>query len=60
MEASVVRIRSQSKLRRFWASLDRGQRRAVVSMAAVIGVLHAVGFGILFLVVEPSAGPVRK
>ena len=53
MEASVVPVRSQSKLRRFWSSLDQGQRRSVVLMATVIAVLHALGFGILLLVVAP-------
>jgi nickel/cobalt transporter (NiCoT) family protein len=53
MEASVVRMRSQSKVRLFWSSLDRGQRRTVLMMGTVIAALHAVGFGILFLVVAP-------
>src|SRR5215469_8698294 len=53
MEALVVRMGSQSKLRRFWSSLDRGQRRTVAMMAAVIVALHAAGFGILFLLVAP-------
>jgi nickel/cobalt transporter (NiCoT) family protein len=53
MEASVVRIKSGSRLRGFWSSLDRGQRRTIAMMATVIAVLHAVGFGILVLVVAP-------
>ena len=53
MEASVVRMRSQSKVRRFWSSLDKGQRRTVLLMGTVIAALHAIGFGILFLVVAP-------
>ncbi len=53
MEASVVRMGSQSKLRRFWSSLDRGQRRTVVLMGTVIAALHVIGFGILLLVVAP-------
>jgi nickel/cobalt transporter (NiCoT) family protein len=53
MEASVVRMGSQSKLRRFWSSLDRGQRRTLVLMGTVIAALHAIGFGILLLVVAP-------
>ena len=53
MEASVMRMESRSKLGTFWSSLDRGQRRTLVMMGAVIAGLHAVGFGILFLVVAP-------
>jgi nickel/cobalt transporter (NiCoT) family protein len=53
MEASVVRMRSHSKVRLFWSSLDRGQRRTVLMMGTVIAALHAIGFGILFLVVAP-------
>jgi nickel/cobalt transporter (NiCoT) family protein len=53
MEASVVRMGSQSKLRRFWSSLDRGQRRAIAMMAIVVAALHVAGFGILLLVVAP-------
>jgi nickel/cobalt transporter (NiCoT) family protein len=53
MEASVVRMGSQSKLRRFWSSLDRGQRRTVMMMGTVIAALHAIGFGILLFVVAP-------
>jgi nickel/cobalt transporter (NiCoT) family protein len=53
MEASVVRMRSHSKVGLFWSSLDRGQRRTVLMMGTVIAALHAIGFGILFLVVAP-------
>jgi len=53
MEASVVRMRSQLRLRLFWASLDRGQRRTLGMMATVIVALHAIGFGILLFVVVP-------
>jgi len=53
MEASVVRMGSQSKLRAFWSSLDRGQRRSLAMMATVVGGLHAFGFGLLFLVIAP-------
>ena len=53
MEASVVQMESQSKIRLFWSSLDRGQRRTVAMMATVIAALHAAGFGILLLVVAP-------
>jgi nickel/cobalt transporter (NiCoT) family protein len=53
MEASAVRMRSPSRVRAFWSSLDGGQRRTLVLMGVVIGALHAIGFGILFLVVAP-------
>ena len=53
MEASALRMRSQSKMRQFWSSLDGGQRRTVVMMGTVIAILHALGFGILLLVVAP-------
>jgi nickel/cobalt transporter (NiCoT) family protein len=53
VEASVVRMGSQSRLRLFWSSLDRGQRRSLVMMASVIAGLHAIGFGILLFVVVP-------
>ncbi len=53
MEASALRMGSESKIRLFWASLDRGQRRTLVMMASVIAILHAVGFGILLFVVAP-------
>jgi nickel/cobalt transporter (NiCoT) family protein len=53
MEASVARMRSQSRLRTFLSSLDRGQRRTLAMMATVIASLHAIGFGILFFVVAP-------
>src|SRR5579864_7710225 len=33
--------------RAFWASLDRGQRRSLLLMLAVVGGLHAVGFATL-------------
>jgi nickel/cobalt transporter (NiCoT) family protein len=52
MEAAV-RIKSSSGWRGFWSSLDRGQRRTLALMAAAITLLHAVGFGILVLVVAP-------
>jgi nickel/cobalt transporter (NiCoT) family protein len=53
MEASAIPLGSGSKIRLFWCSLDRGQRRTVMMMALVIAALHAVGFGILVLVVAP-------
>jgi high-affinity nickel-transport protein len=53
MEASVVRMGSQSRLRAFWSSLDGGQRRSLTLMGAAIAALHVVGFGILLFVVAP-------
>ena len=53
METSVVRMGEQSKVRLFWSSLDRGQRRTLAMMGTVIAALHAIGFGILLLVVAP-------
>jgi len=46
----MVRLTPRSKLRRFWASLDRRQRRTLVMMATMIASLHAIGFGILVVV----------
>jgi high-affinity nickel-transport protein len=54
MEASVVPIRCGSKLRLFWASLDRGQKRTLATMTTVIAALHAIGFGILVFIVAPQ------
>jgi nickel/cobalt transporter (NiCoT) family protein len=53
MEAPGFRIRSEGTLRVFWLSLDRGQRRTLAMMAAVIAALHGIGFGILVFVVSP-------
>jgi high-affinity nickel-transport protein len=51
----MVKLRSAPA--RFWASLDQAQRRALVMMAAVVGVLHVAGFAILFAVVgHPRLG----
>jgi nickel/cobalt transporter (NiCoT) family protein len=47
------------KLRLFWSSLDRGQRRTLAMMATVIAVLHGLGFGILLFASahrDPVAG----
>jgi high-affinity nickel-transport protein len=49
----AVEIGSGSRLRRFWVSLDHGQRRSLVLMSAVVVGLHILGFGILFLLVAP-------
>jgi nickel/cobalt transporter (NiCoT) family protein len=49
----AANVPCRSKLRRFWQSLDSGQRRALLAMGAVVAVLHAIGFGILILLVAP-------
>jgi high-affinity nickel-transport protein len=41
------------RIGRFWSSLDRGQRRSLFGMGAVVVALHALGFGILLVVVVP-------
>jgi nickel/cobalt transporter (NiCoT) family protein len=51
--ATTVGIARSSRLRAFWGSLDRGQRRSLVMMATVVTGLHVVGFGTLFLLVVP-------
>ncbi len=53
MEAAAVPIKSSSRWRGFWASLDRGQRRTLALMGTAIALLHVVGFGILVFVVAP-------
>jgi nickel/cobalt transporter (NiCoT) family protein len=53
MEAASIEMKSSSKVRMFWASLDGGQKRTLAMMATVIATLHAVGFGILLFVVAP-------
>ena len=57
MEAAAIPIKSSSRWRGFWSSLDRGQRRTIAMMATVVAALHAVGFGILVLVVAPHHYP---
>src|SRR6478736_9989190 len=54
MAATAVVIGRKRGLRGFWASLDSGQRRTVLMMATVVGGLHLVGFGILYLLVVPE------
>src|SRR2546426_2074385 len=51
MAATAVVIGPKRGLRGFWASLDSGQRRTVLMMAAVVSGLHLVGFGILYVLV---------
>jgi high-affinity nickel-transport protein len=53
MAATVVGITRQPRLRAFWGSLDRGQKRSLLMMATVVTGLHLVGFGTLFLLVIP-------
>ncbi len=53
MVVIAANVRPQTKLRRFWHSLDSGQRRALLAMGMVVAALHALGFGILFLLVAP-------
>jgi high-affinity nickel-transport protein len=53
MDAAAARVGSRPGLRSFWASLERGQRRTLAMMAAVVGGLHVIGFGILLAVVAP-------
>ena len=54
MAATAVVIGRKRGLRGFWASLDPGQRRTVLTMATVVGGLHLVGFGILYTLVVPE------
>jgi len=54
MAATAVAIGRKRGLRGFWASLDSGQRRTVLMMATVVGGLHLVGFGILYVLVVPE------
>jgi nickel/cobalt transporter (NiCoT) family protein len=42
-------------VRRFWRSLDAGQRRTMLAMAAAIVALHVVGFGVLIVFVAPRS-----
>src|SRR5438477_12664428 len=51
MAATAVVIGRKRGLRGFWASLDSGQRRTVLMMAAVVCGLHLIGFGILYVLV---------
>ncbi len=48
---------ARSAVSGFWSSLDAGQRRTLVMMAAVVGGLHVLGFLILFAVVAPAHPP---
>ena len=45
--------RARSEPSAFWRSLDRGQRRTLLMMVAVVGGLHALGFFLLIALVAP-------
>ena len=51
MTAGVVR---ESRFARFRGSLDRGDRRCLAVMGAVVVLLHVAGFGALFGIVAPQ------
>ena len=53
MAAATVGIRQRHRIRGFWTSLDRGQKRALAMMATVVAALHVIGLGTLFLLVAP-------
>ena len=40
--------------RAFWFSLTAGQRRTLAMMAAAVGALHVIGFGLLVALVAPA------
>jgi nickel/cobalt transporter (NiCoT) family protein len=46
-------VRDRVGLRAFWSSLEPGQRRSLLMMAAVVGGLHALGFLTLIALVAP-------
>ncbi len=46
--------RRRPGVRAFWASLDGGQRRALVMMVLVVGGLHVLGFVTLIALVAPN------
>ena len=46
--------RARPGVRAFWRSLDRGQRRTLIMMIAVVGGLHALGFVMLLGLVAPN------
>jgi nickel/cobalt transporter (NiCoT) family protein len=57
MEAATVGVRRRSgRVRRFWASLTRGQKRTLLMMVAVVAGLHVVGFVLLLSLVAPGRG----
>jgi high-affinity nickel-transport protein len=54
MAAKAQTVRTRPGPRRFWASLSLAQRRTLVMMAAVVGGLHVIGWGMLIVLVAPS------
>jgi nickel/cobalt transporter (NiCoT) family protein len=54
MEAATVGTGRRPGARAFWSSLDRGQRRTVLMMTAVVVGLHVIGFVILFAFIAPN------
>ncbi len=54
MGATAVNGRSRFGVRRFWRSLNPGQKRTAVMMATVVVGLHAVGFFVLIALVAPE------
>ena len=57
---SSVGLGRFSRLRAWWTSLERGQRRTLVMMAAVVVGLHVAGFVTLFALVAPAPLPPRQ
>ncbi len=55
--SSTLQIRSRAPEHRRWLRAGPGERRTLLSMAAVIVALHLVGFGLLFGVALPSHLP---
>ncbi len=53
MGATVTETGTRPRLATFWTSLDRGQRRTLGLMAAVVVGLHVVGFLTLIALVAP-------
>src|SRR5262249_45146672 len=53
MQAAAGSTRGRPGPRAFWSSLDRGQRRTLTVMVAVVGGLHLVGFVTLAALIAP-------
>jgi len=53
MEASTIAARGRPGVGAFWSSLDRGQRRTLLMMLAVVVGLHVAGFLTLVALVAP-------
>jgi nickel/cobalt transporter (NiCoT) family protein len=54
VEAMAQTVKVRPGPRRFWASLSPTERRTLVMMAAVVGGLHVIGWGMLVVLVAPS------